>query len=227
MSVVHLWSRFNPSDLETARRQKIAAQSWSRQPWLEYPIDQLPRWWREEGRELPFIRDLFDSGCLNRAPNDIVIYTNADILVRSDCAVQITTHLQKSNACFAYRLDFQHKLNRVLEDSDFSKGALYPGSDLVAFRVSWWAANRNKMPDMILGFEASDPVLRQLVDETNPGAATEVVGIIAHERHGGNGYWEHPDNRYRLKGQIHNLTLAKKFFEHRRINPANFGIRGV
>jgi hypothetical protein len=227
MSVIHLTSRFNPPDVDSERRFKVAAMSWFKQPWREYPVDQLPRYWREEGRALPFLRDLFDSGCLGRAPSDIVVFTNIDCIVRYDAALKIASQLQKTMACYSYRFDFGHKLYKPPADSEFSQGRLYPGSDLVAFRVSWWLAHRHKMPDMILGFEASDPVLRQLVDETNRGTDNEVVGIIAHERHGGNGYWEHPDNRYRLRGQIHNLTLAKKFFEHRKINPANFGIRGV
>lgn len=227
MSTIHLTSHFNPPDLETARRLKVAAQSWARQPWREYPVEQLPRWWREEGRVLPYIKDLFDAGCLARAPSDIVIFTNADSIVRSDATLQITSKLQQTLACYAYRFDFGHKLLVPPLDSEFTQGRLYPGSDLVAFRVSWWLANRYKMPDMVLGFEAADPVLRQLIDETNRGTDNEVIGIIAHERHGGHGYWEHPDNRYRLRGQIHNLTLAKKFFQHRKINPANVGIKGV
>ena len=82
------------------------------------------------------------------------------------------------------------------------------------------------MPDMVLALEAADPVLRQLVDETNPETApNEVLGLVAHERH--YSWWEDGNNRYRLRGQIHNLTLAKKFFRHRRINEASFGIRGV
>jgi len=206
----------------------VAAASWARQPWIECPIDKLPRWFREEGRELPYLKDLFDAGCKALQPEDIIIYSNADIMVRSDCTLRIVQHMQHSDGCYGYRMDFGHRIDRPLPDSDFSKGNLYAGSDLVAFRVLWWTTYRPKMPDMILGREATDPVLRTLVDETNPETApNEIIGIIAHERHGGAGYWEHPDNRYRLKGQMHNLTLAKKFFERRRINPANFGIRGV
>jgi len=206
---------------------KVAHQSWTRQPWQEQPVDQLPRMWREEGRVLPYIKDLYDAGCSERVPSDIIIFTNSDCIVRSDTTLQVASKLQQTTACYAYRFDFGHKLMSPPTDSEFTQGRLYPGSDLVAFRVSWWLANRHKMPDMILGFEASDPVLRQLVDETNSNTDNEVIGIIAHERHGGNGYWEHPNNRYRLRGQLHNLALAKKFFQHRKINPATFGIKGV
>ena len=225
MPVIHLWSQYNPTDLDTIRRYKIAAQSWARQPWTEFPVEQLPRWWREEGVSLPYIKDLFDAGCVSRLPTDIIVFTNADCITRSDAVLQIISHLQKSTACYSYRFDFNHKLMKLPTDPEFSKGQLYPGSDLVAFRASWWMANRHKMPDMVLGYEAADPVLRQLVDETNLGMSNEVVGLIAHERHYSR--WEDSKNRYRLKGQLHNLILAKKFFQQRRINPAQFGIVGV
>jgi len=225
VSAIHIYSQYNPSDLDAARRYKVAAQSWARQQWIDCPIEQFPRWWREEGVALPYIIDLFDAGCAARAPTDIIIFTNLDCITKSDAALQIIAHLQRASACYAYRFDFNHKLMKPPADSEFTKGQLYPGSDLVAFRASWWMAHRHKMPDMVLGLEAADPVLRRLVDETNIGTSNEVLGIIAHERHYSR--WEDSKNRYRLKGQLHNLTLAKKFFRQRKINEANFGIRGV
>jgi len=225
MSIIHLWSDYSPSDDDTKRRYHVASLSWQKQPWIEYPVNQLSRWWREEGIALPYFRDLFDSGISGKSPQDIVVFTNRDTIVRSDATLQIISKLQQTTACYGYRIDYGHKLMKPPADSEFSKGQLYPGSDLVAFRVSWWTANRHRMPDMVLSFEASDPVLRQLVDETNPGMSNEVIGIIAHERHYSR--WEDANNRYRLKGQLHNLMLAKKFFQQRKINAANFGIVGV
>ncbi len=228
MAIVHLTSDYAPSDLETVRRHKVAAQSWAKQRWIEFPVGDMRRMWREEGVSLPYVRDLFDAGCIDRDPKDIIIYTNRDICVRSDCAVIVATHLQNADACYGYRMDFGHRLERPPTDAEFSQGRLYPGSDIVAFRVSWWKTNRMRMPDMLIGREATDPVLRVLIDETNRNTApNDLPIVIAHERHGSALYWEHPDNRYRLKGQFLNLIAAKKFFTQRKINPAQFGIRGV
>ncbi|MDB6110584.1 MAG: hypothetical protein JWR69_2334 [Pedosphaera sp.] len=221
----HVYTAYAPSDPDTARRQRIAQATWPRQPWKECPVADadLPRLWQEKGRSFPYLRDLFDAGCQGCRDEDILVYTNADIMVRSDCCAKIAEALQTVDACYCYRRDFHHRVESPIPDADYAKGLDYAGSDLKAFRVIWWRAYREDMPDMLIGNEAYDPVLRQLIDETNGAEnGTRIRDVICHERHGS--YWENPKHRYTLKSQLHNLGLAKAFFVARGIDPRRFGI---
>ena len=69
--------------------------------------EELPRAWSEEGRALPYICDVFDAAISGCVPDDIVIYTNADICVSLDCCARVEKCLESAEACYAYRRDFK------------------------------------------------------------------------------------------------------------------------
>jgi hypothetical protein len=219
----HSYSSYVPSDPDSKRRIALAQASWKKQPWKECPVQDgsLPRLWKEEGKSLPYLRDVFDAGCNGHPDDDILVYTNSDIHVRSDACVLICCALADADACYAYRMDFP-SLTKTPDDSDFLKGYHYSGSDLVACRVGWWKQHRPEMPDMLIGMEAWDPCIRTLIEETNPGKWTVVNSILAHERHAS--FWEAKENRYRFRGQKYNLQLAKQFMLSHGVNPKSHGI---
>jgi hypothetical protein len=222
--IYHVYTSYAPSDPDAVRRNATAQKTWTRQPWKELPVAdaELPRMWEEKGRRFPYIRDLFDIGVQECADEDILVYTNADIMVRGDCCALIAEALQGSDALYCYRRDFHHRVLEPIRDDEYVKGMDYAGSDLKAFRAIWWRAYREDMPDMLIGNEAYDPVLRTLIDETNKGNQTQLRDVICHERHAS--YWENPVHRYKLRSQLYNLGLAKHFFLTRGINPKQFGI---
>lgn len=221
--IYHVFSAYEPTDPEVVRRVHLAQQSWKRLPWVEKPARDadMPRLFHEEGKALPYLRDVFDFAVSNLQPGEIVIHTNSDIHVRSDACIQVACTLQGMDALYCFRRDFP-RLDAPLHDEDFVKGHDYSGHDMTAFRAGWWQAHRVKMPDMLVGREAWDPCLRILIDQTNPGGHTRLNDLIAHERHGS--YWENPANRYRLKGQKLNLALAKAFMLAHGVNPRQHGI---
>jgi len=225
MPIFHLYSLYNPPDPETQRRHRVAQLTWTRQPWEPMGVsnDQLQRQWQEERRSFPYIRDLFDYSISGQDPETIICYTNSDIMVRGDCCLLLSAVMQGTDACYSYRRDFQHRIEKPIEDCDYEKGLPYAGSDLFAFRVGWWRTNRGLMPDMILGFEAYDPVLRLLAERTNPKSQVHLPDVICHERHGT--LWENHRKRYRLRAQLHNLALAKSFFRSNGVDPSVHGIR--
>lgn len=222
--MAHVYSHYLPSDPESKRRYRVAQMTWSNQRWVERPVTdaELKRHWHEEGKALPYLKDLINAGSVGLVDEDIIVFTNADIMMRSDCSVVIATTLQGTDACYSYRRDFHHPLHEPVSDADFTKGMPYPGSDLAAFRVGWWKAHGHRYPDMIFGLEATDPVMRTLIDKTNAGHNNHIGDVIAHERHGS--WWESPENRYRLKGQLVNLALAKAFLRSNNIDPRSHGI---
>ena len=222
--IYHVFTDYAPRDPETLRRNKLAQLSWLRQTWIEVPVrdEQLPRLFEENGRSFAYIKDILDAGCAKaKYDNDIVAYTNADIVVSTDCCRKINACLAQSDACYVYRRDFP-RLDAIPPDTNFKLGHDYAGSDLIAFRKAWWLKHRDAMADGILGGEAWDPCSRVLIDETNPGKVTCVRDIICHERH--NSYWEDSKNRYTLQLQHHCLKAACDFFEKRGIDPQTHSI---
>ena len=218
--IYHVYSSYRPRNPETRRRMALAARTWAKQPWVDTPIaDDQVRCFSERSGTVPFIRDLFNTGCQGKHDEDIIVFTNADICVSSDCCFKITMSLQSVDAVYCFRRDFQ-RLTEVLPDHAIRHGNHYCGSDLYAFRVGWWHQYQDQFPDMLLGREAWDAVLRLLIEATHPQKQVGLQDLIYHERHGS--VWENPMNRRTIAGQIHNINLAKKFcfeigFDYRRI----------
>jgi hypothetical protein len=203
----------------------VAQCSWANQPWQELAIDDsaLPRLFEEGARRLPFLHDLFDLACNKQDSRDIVVFSNSDLCMAPDACVRIVAALQSNDAGYAFRKDVYYRLNRPPSIEEIHQGVDYAGADLFFFRVGWWSKFRKFLPDMLLAREAWDCVMRHLIEETNPNKPLALENICLHERH--NNGWENPNIRYMLKGQIHNLHLAKAFLKQRGINPGNFGIR--
>jgi len=221
--IFHLYSHFEPEDPELVRRLAFAQETWKAQLWTEIPVkdEELPRLFEQSQRVVPYLRDLFDYACaIAKDENAIIVQTNADILVRSDACLEIAAAMQDTDACYCYRRDFG-RLVTPLADKDYARGYAYVGSDLHAFRVRWWRKHRDNYPDMAM-FEAYDPVLRHLMDFTNPKGTTRLYDLIAHERH--DSAWERPKNRYSWAGQRHNLSLAIAWMKKHGIKPQSHGI---
>jgi hypothetical protein len=223
MSLYHCYTKYEATDPDTVRRNFIAQATWKQQPWTEIPVrdEDLSRLWKEEGRQFAYLRDVFSKASDPLKPDDVLIYTNADIHCRADCSMQVLECLRSAGACYAFRRDFG-RLEKPVESNRYASGNLYCGSDLCGFRVSWWRQHRQNMPDMILGLEAWDPCWRLLVERTNPGKTVCLRDIIAHERH--NSYWERGENRMRLKGQVYCRELAARWLKGHGINPAQHGL---
>lgn len=223
-TLIHVFTDYTPRDPDTIRRNALAQSTWLAQRWTECPVkdEDLPRLWKEKGRRFPYIKDVFDVACARaQSKNDIIIYTNADICLSTDCEKQIAQAMVHADGVYCYRRDFP-KLTSPLADTAIRTGHDYCGSDLKAFRVSWWKANRKKFPDMVLGMELWDPCMRLLIDRTNPPGKTCLKNLIYHERHGS--YWEKPENRYTLDAQKHCLRIGSAYLRSINEDPAHYGV---
>jgi hypothetical protein len=222
--IVHFYSDYTPASEDALNRQIVAQQTWAKQPWRERPVleSELPRVWKEEGKQLPYVKDVFDIATADLPARAIAVYTNADICVRSDCALQIAGAMQDTEALYSFRRDFHFDFNAPMADTMIERGKHYPGTDLYAFRVSWWRANRASYPDMLIGIEFWDPVLRTLIERTNQGRGIVLPGVSYHRKHAS--FWEQAENRYRLRAQMHNLTLGRDWLVALGINPARYSL---
>jgi hypothetical protein len=222
---LHVHPDFDGSG-DTLRRNTLARQSWQ-VPYsmgcvraIEVHDDQLPRMWMlDDGKRLPFLKDVVESAYWRCGEQDYILLTNSDTCFASDIFDVLKIEMNKASCVYARRRDFP-RLDKLLENEEIVTGHSYPGKDLFCFRKSWWEENRNKMPDMIYGAEGWDALLAILFEESG---ATVLTDIIYHERHGS--YWEKPENRYSVPSQIHCLKLAKAFCREHNRNPEDYGFK--
>lgn len=213
--LIHVYSQPTKVDSSTARRNGVAEMTWQSEyrvdNWNPIPVrdDSLPRLFEDKTRKLPYIKDLIDAGVENaRGDDDIVVLSNTDTCFINNLSHRIREGLDKSDAIYSFRRDFT-RLDHQLTSDEVVRGALYSGCDLYAFRVGWWKKHRSTFPDMVIGCEAWDWVMRVLMDETNKDRPCKFTDLIYHERH--DSLWERPTNRRYLPGQKHNRALAREF----------------
>lgn len=202
----------------------VAWMTWQCQPWLDLPIRdaQLPRLFSENGQGIPYIRDLFDFACAGRENSDIVVFTNADICVSSDCARRIQKHVQKWDACYSHRRDFYSDFQVPKSDSEIVTGHFYVGCDLFALTVAWWQSVRDKFPDLLLGRESWDAVLRTMMDRAHPKQKMSVDNISYHRRH--DSHWEKAEHRHKLPSQVHCIRAAYRWCQDNGVDHRPFGL---
>jgi len=224
----HIYSSYFPQDNETEKRRlQAAAFTWRSQKWEERPVDdgELPRMFVERvapKKCLPFVRDVIDRGSEGMLFNDIIVFTNSDTCVSSDCAKKIAAKLKKVDACYCFRKNFSADTVEI-SDAQIREKPDWVDSELHAFKVSWWKENRKKYPNMVLGREGIDAIMRVLIDEGGDWPATKLDGLVWHIAH--EAFWEAPDIRYRLPGNRLNIQLAKAFLAARNIAPEKFSFK--
>lgn len=220
--IYHAHCVYNPSSKETRRRMRLAKRTWDCQSWTDCPIpERTGRLFVDQAGTVPYIKDLWAAAVSSKNSEDIIVFTNSDICVGPHCCVRIAAALQSIDAGYCFRRDFG-RLDHPLTSSVIKTGIHYVGSDLYAFRVGWWRRYSKEYPDMLLGREAWDAIMRLLIDETHPGRNCTIYDQIYHEWHPST--WENPAKRRTLRSQLYNLELAKGWMHASGHNPQLIGI---
>lgn len=193
---------------DALRRRQLAEMS------RKHEYDLFPQAWigvvpviERDGRSLgdsdvPFVRDLILSAeAATTNDDDIIVIHNDDIGFRSNLTLDVLSACRLQGSCFAHRWDF-HRVNRAAaSDADLQSAQWYAGSDLFAFTRRWWKHNGPLFPDMVLGREGWDMVMRNLIKRSG---GAELHKAIWHERH--QSRWEQAGAN--LPGNDHNRKLA-------------------
>lgn len=217
--IFHVWSKFE-GDAETERRKSLAARTWleegqrSAGVWGEISIEEsdIRRTSADVGdpRPMPYVKDLVEEA-INSLPDGsgaaIIALTNADVCFAPGLTGWILDRVPRVGACFSHRYDFPRLDEPLANEAAVRRGDYYPGSDAFFFTVEWWEANKHRYPDMILGRQQCDEVLRILIKSTG---GLEIRHAIYHEKHAS--FWEAQENQQSNPGNAHNRALAKKFY---------------
>ncbi len=217
-TIFHVFSQFT-GDAETERRKDFARETWEeeyRHGWRDLPFDNPIRDSSDIGdtRPMPYIHDLIES-VMHRNPrdSDVIAFTNADVCFTPGLTGWILDAVPRHGAAYTHRWDFARLTKPLANEAQVKRGTWYPGSDAFFFTAAWWRAHRTEYPDMILGREQCDEVLRQLVKRH---AGVEIPCAIYHEKH--ESFWEQNGKN---EGNRHNRRLARKWMLARDYKPSD------
>jgi hypothetical protein len=206
-----VWVTSSPSELshDAAKRLKIARRSIEQENelsggrWIECDF-VAPRDGREVGdKPVPFIRNMLDQACGVAEDEDIVLILNSDIGVCTGITGEIIDACEMFGSCYSQRMDFRRIDRTMVNEIEIATGTKYPGADFFAFKKKWWIKRSQFFPDMLLGREAWDMIMRDLVRSTG---GIELHNATYHEMH--ESHWL--QNR-QCAGNEHNKRLAREW----------------
>jgi len=209
-TITHVYSNYARKD-DAARRHALALRTW-----------EIERRFATMGRMgifdetlhrskfgLPYVKDLIERAETDD-DSDIILITNDDTCFASGISQQIIHACETAGSGFAHRWDSLVPLVCPVQQQDIRKLKWYAGSDMFCFTMAWWKQFKNDFPDMLIGCEAWDRIMRELIRFTG---GSELIEAIYHERH--ESKWE--EERLTHPGNIHNRTLARKWLKERNI----------
>src|SRR5579859_1189616 len=222
MLIAHTTSWYEPKDAETARRFRVARSTWE----LVYRLPDyriVPGHQRENAavrtskdlgdpRSLPFIKDLIAFGFSAPGGVDAVMLTNADTCIIPSAVPEIIEALNRWGCYFSLRYEHR-RFNRPLPDEVARRAPIFGGADLFALTRHWWSGNNEEYPDMLLGAEAWDGVLKALILLRGFTAGRPCAYHEAHRAH-----WV--ENMLTDPSQRHKRALAEDWI--RRNGVSNF-----
>jgi hypothetical protein len=149
----------------------------------------------------PTINSLVEETCNKINNEDIIVYTNGDIILCDNFYVELK---KEFNTCgWSHRINIGDELNIYPRRINYD---LYPGADLFAFTKNWWLQNKEFIPTLLIGYEAWDTVFMHRMKFTG---GKEIKGLSYHINH--QSHWEQPQNRHSDNGQIFNRNAAKDY----------------
>ena len=173
-------------------------------------------------RGLPFLKDVLQFAMNQAADDDIIFFTNDDVILHPELASVLLAHVAIFSACSAQRCDFKPGRTPPLTFSpeQIAKlGAKHMGRDLFAFTKTWLAANWNEIGDFILGASDWDLALASLIRlqhgivstrkniEASIHPAELPRGYVLHIAHAS--LWNQPSNINAAASQAHNRLIFK------------------
>lgn len=203
-NVHHVYQEFS-CDGETRRRNDFARSTWNYPDFVtEHPVTRLHRDSSVIGDErgLSFIKDILNS--VEAAADDVIVFTNTDTCLRKGFWWEA---MASDKPMHGHRHDFA-KLERPLDATEIPTGKWYCGSDLFVFTKGWWDNVQSDFPDMLIGAEGWDKIMRELVKHHS---GDEAFAACYHEKH--EAAWSQYDTRRNDAANRHNRTLAKRWLE--------------
>lgn len=183
--------------------------------------EHYPRTARDIGekRKLPYLKDVLNLAMKQAQPDDIIFFTNDDIVLHPELPELLRFHVGVYECCSASRCEFKGRpmppMNRP--PSEFAQlGNPHMGRDLFAFTKRWLESHWQEMPDFILGASEFDLCMATMIRNhfgirTSRQNLEAIIhpaelprGYISHSFH--SPFWNTPANVNTAPSQIWNRT---------------------
>ena len=152
-------------------RKEEAWQSWD----LLYDQGVVPcHYWKYERdargigdkRALPYLKDVLKFAMNQAGDDDIIFWTNDDVVLHPDLPAVLKIHVAVYGACSSQRCEFRARRMPDLKGmpSVFAEqGGKHMGRDLLAFTKAWLVKRWDELPDFILGASDFDNAISSLI----------------------------------------------------------------
>jgi hypothetical protein len=201
--VMHVFTNYL-MDEGARKRYEIARSTWK----MGYKFGITDSYFAREIEGVPFVKDILRMACLKcDKMDDVILLHNSDTCFYEGTEQAFIEAVRTHGSCYSGRIDYQ---GEACLKSKQDKGDPYPGTDLFAFTKGWWLESQKEWPDLVVGREAWDMIMRKLI-RSKQGVALD--GSVFHFRHPTK--WE--SNRMKDKGNIHNRKQARAWLKARNL----------
>jgi hypothetical protein len=216
----HVSTRGLAESEDTIRRRALAQRSWDREAewagnWSIHEItSQNAKRTFKADNDLVYVKDLIESAFERCSrPFDIISLSNCDVGCVHGITSQVLDTVRQFGCAYTHRFDWtgSHLDRLVASEAEVGGFNWYPGSDWFFMSHGWWLKHKDEMPDMLVGREFWDAVLRQLMKKYG---TREITTAVWHEKH--DSMWDRPGLRQNLPGNRHNGELATAWFRANR-----------
>ena len=215
MKLIHAYHQPPFIDADTGRRNALAHQTWEMASnignitRLPLELEFFKRTMMDGDRPMVYVKDIIWAGweLAGAFDDSYILLTNADTCFAPNICERIEQVIMKefNDALSGPRRDFEF-LDEPLTVEQIQTGAEYIGTDIFVFSRSWWSNHADRLPDMILGAEMWDHLLRGMMRmEYLP----ELSDLVYHEFH--DSRWTLPQNRSTLPSQRHCQKIGNEW----------------
>lgn len=187
MKIIHLYCHFGEVNEATARRNRIAQESWKELGETER-VEVTPKHIKRDGRridrEFPawFAKDIINVGFeASNQRDDIIFFSSADCGVMPGIREKVLELVGAHEAVHMRKRNFQVIDQPITDFDEVRKGGDYPGLDTMAFTADWWAWNRPIFPDVLYGRQHWDGAMRNLLRRSGAPLLMDHVWHNEHE----------------------------------------------
>ena len=201
MKFTHIFAKNQFADPRTLERQARAEATWV--DFDNYGISPS-RTGESEGvaeKDVPFVKDVINEGLTIADP---IIFTNADTSFVIEAPDILESNIMSGKeVLYSNRFDnlrqerHQLSLDRIRKTGQ----KVHDGADLFLITRNWWGQVEDDFPDLLIGFEGWDAVMKWYMDWEE---AKLDPPIVYHEVHGW-AYWQM--KRFESQGNKYNHKL--------------------
>lgn len=168
--IFHVFEEHTDKDERTINAQNTWKTFYRHKQFYRTPLENYPRssLLLGDSRCLPYLKDVLRRGMMLANRNDIILFTNGDIVLHPQFDSAIRNALETQPCVTAFRIEVDSIPDLNSDPADLAViGSTSYGRDIFAFRNLWLMENWADIPDFLVGELEWDLVLALMVRSAN------------------------------------------------------------